>query len=63
MQYFLPANYSTVRKALKLCHREDLIGTDRNALVPPERTKEVLKIPKKKGKQGKKTVDKRRRNG
>ena len=63
MQYFLPSNFSTVRKALALCHREDLIGTGRNALVPPERTDDAPKIPKKKGKQGKKTVDKRRRNG
>ncbi|MBQ4423172.1 MAG: YgiQ family radical SAM protein [Clostridia bacterium] len=63
MQYFLASNFSTVRKALALCHREDLIGTGRNALVPPERTDDAPKIPKKKGKQGKKTVDKRRRNG
>ncbi len=63
MQYFLPANFPAVRRALKLVGREDLIGTDRNALVPPERTESVRKIPKKKGKQAKKTVDKRRRNG
>ena len=63
MQYFLPANFNAVRRALRLCHREDLIGTGRNALVPPERTGEAPQNPKKKGKQAKKTVDKRRRNG
>ena len=63
MQYFLPANFRTVRKALKLADREDLIGTGKNALVPPERIEKSREIPKKKGKQAKKTVDKRRRNG
>ena len=63
MQFFLPANFHTVRKALKLANREDLIGTGKNALVPPERTVEGTEFPKKKGKQTKKSVDKRRRNG
>lgn len=73
MQFFLPANFSTVRKALKLANREDLIGTGKNALVPPERTREMSaqgtkpqrkrEIPPKKEKQAKKSVDKRRRNG
>ena len=63
MQFFLPANFHTVRKALKLANREDLIGTGKNALVPPERTREGTEFPKKKGKQTKKSVDKRRRNG
>ena len=63
MQYFLPANFRMVRKALKLADREDLIGTGKNALVPPERIEKSREIPKKKGKQAKKTVDKRRRNG
>ncbi len=63
MQFFLPANFATVRKALRLRHREDLIGSDKNALVPPEQTRDPVQIPKKKGKQSKKSVDKRRRNG
>ena len=73
MQYFLPANFNTVRKALRQANREDLIGTGKNALVPPERTRETNdrsgnprgkhEIPPKKGKQAKKSVDKRRRNG
>jgi uncharacterized radical SAM protein YgiQ len=73
MQFFLPANFNTVRKALKLANREDLIGTGKNALVPPERTHQPSErgrdprrkdeIPAKKGKQAKKSVDKRRRNG
>ena len=37
MQYFLPRNYPLVREALRLCHREDLIGFGHEALVPPER--------------------------
>lgn len=37
MQYFLPKNYRLVREALRLVHREDLIGFGRDALVPPER--------------------------
>ena len=63
MQFFLPANFNTVRKALRLADREDLIGTGKNALVPPERMKNVREIPPKKGKQAKKSVDKRRGNG
>ena len=63
MQFFLPANFNTVRRALKLAGREDLIGTGKNALVPPERSQGTREIPKKKGKQAKKSVDKRCRNG
>ena len=70
MQYFLPSNFNTVRKALRQVHREDLIGFGKNALVPPERERPVRetvqktgKTPAKKGKPAKKTVDKRRRNG
>ncbi len=63
MQYFLPSNFNTVRKALKAAHREDLIGTDRHALVPPERSGKPREIPKKNAKGAKKSVDKRRRNG
>lgn len=35
MQYWLPRNYELVCKALKLAHREDLIGYDRHCLVRP----------------------------
>lgn len=63
MQYFLPANFHTVRKALRLANREDLIGTGKNALVPPEHRENVPKNQPKKGKPAKKSVDKRRRNG
>ncbi len=37
MQFSNPANHALVRKALRLAGREDLIGRDREALVPPER--------------------------
>ena len=63
MQFFLPSNFAAVRKALRLRHREELIGFGRNALVPPERMQKPPQNPKKKGKQSKKSVDKRRRNG
>ena len=36
MQYWLPRNHAIVRKALRLAHREDLIGHGKHALVPPE---------------------------
>ncbi len=40
LQYFLPENDATVREALRVAGREDLIGTGRDALVPtfPPRT-------------------------
>ena len=35
MQYWLPRNHAIVRRALRLAHREDLIGYGAHALVPP----------------------------
>jgi len=35
MQYWLPRNHAIVRRALRLAHREDLIGFGAHALVPP----------------------------
>nr|MBR4279525.1 YgiQ family radical SAM protein [Clostridia bacterium] len=37
MQFGNPRNHDLVRKALRLAGREDLIGRDRECLVPPER--------------------------
>lgn len=37
MQFGNPRNHELVRKALRLSGREDLIGTGRECLVPPER--------------------------
>ena len=37
MQFSNPRNHDLVRKALRLAGREDLIGRDRECLVPPER--------------------------
>lgn len=51
MQYFLPQNFDLVRKALELCNRGDLIGYDKNSLVPPKRERE----------QRQKPIDKKRR--
>ena len=39
MQYFMPQYRSLARKALVKAGREDLIGTGRDCLVPPERPK------------------------
>lgn len=36
MQYFLPRNFPIVQQALRQAGREDLIGTGRECLVPPE---------------------------
>lgn len=63
MQYYLPRNFPLVRKALRKTNREDLIGTHRGALVPPEKRQESSISAKKKGKPAKNAVDKRRRNG
>ncbi|MBQ8537811.1 MAG: YgiQ family radical SAM protein, partial [Clostridia bacterium] len=35
LQYRSPANHALVRKALRLCGREDLIGHSKGCLVPP----------------------------
>jgi hypothetical protein len=58
MQYFKPAYAPLAREALKKAGREDLIGFDKNALLPP---REVKHEPKSAGngrgnfiKQGKK---------
>jgi len=37
LQYYRPENAEIVRKALRLAGRQDLIGTGRECLVPPER--------------------------
>ena len=42
MQYFLPKNFTIVRKALQQAGREDLIGYGAHALVPPEKRGEAL---------------------
>lgn len=36
LQFRRPQNFALVREALRECHREDLIGTGRECLVPPE---------------------------
>ena len=36
MQYWMPCNHAIVRKALRLAHREDLIGYGKHCLVKPE---------------------------
>lgn len=36
LQYRVPQNYPLVRKALRMAHREDLIGYGKECLVPPE---------------------------
>ena len=36
MQYFFPKNHALVREALRIAHREDLIGNGKKCLVKPE---------------------------
>ena len=43
MQYWLPRNHAIVRKALRLAHREDLIGYDKKCLVKPEAAERLQK--------------------
>ncbi|MCR5558893.1 MAG: YgiQ family radical SAM protein [Schwartzia sp.] len=40
MQYWIPSNRPLVREALRLAHREDLIGFDKKCLVHPEKKAE-----------------------
>ena len=62
MQYWLPQNRPLVEKALRLCHREDLIGRGGRSLIPEHRDTMAPKGTTKKGKPGKNVVDKRPRS-
>ena len=46
MQFFRPENYFVVREALEQEGRQDLIGTHRDALIPPYAPKEALQARK-----------------
>lgn len=46
-----PANADLVRKALKICHREDLIGFDKKCLVKPSYKDRVEQARKQKSRQ------------
>ena len=69
MQYWLPQNHDIVRKALKLTHREDLIGFGQRCLVRPaesrrsenkEEKKSFSKIGGKRNSKGNKTGSQKR---
>jgi hypothetical protein len=62
MQYWLPQNRPLVEKALRLCHREDLIGWGGRCLIPERQRTRPPEHTKKKGKPGKNVVDKRPRS-
>ncbi len=62
MQYWLPQNRPLVEKALRLCHREDLIGRGGRCLIPERQRTRPPEHTKKKGKPGKNVVDKRPRS-
>ena len=53
LQYRSPQNHALVRKALRLCGREDLIGFGKGCLVPPGTPKASASTPGKKGGAGK----------
>jgi uncharacterized radical SAM protein YgiQ len=67
IQYRNPKNYELVMEALKLAHREDLIGFDKKCLIKPRpirsgntyRKKESVDYRKTSGKTGRKNADKR----
>ncbi len=46
MQFFRPENYFEVREALEQANRKDLIGTHKDALIPPYPPKEALQARK-----------------
>lgn len=46
LQYRNPKNYNLVYKALKLAHREDLIGYDKKCLIKPQKSQ--ISVQKKK---------------
>ncbi len=46
MQYWLPQSRAIVRKALRLAHREDLIGYGKECLVKPEAAEYPKKSPR-----------------
>ena len=62
MQYWLPQNRQLVEKALRLVHREGLIGRGGRCLIPERQRVNEPKSTKKKGKPAKNVVDKRPRS-
>ena len=47
IQYKNPENYERVKEALHLAHREDLIGFDAHALIPPRKMAGSAHVPHK----------------
>ena len=47
IQYKNPKNYELVKEALHLAHREDLIGFDAHALIPPRKMAASAHVPHK----------------
>lgn len=47
IQYKNPENYELVKEALHLVHREDLIGFDAHALIPPRKMAASAHVPHK----------------
>ena len=47
IQYKNPENYELVKEALHLAHREDLIGFDAHALIPPRKMAASAHVPHK----------------
>lgn len=60
IQYKKPENYDLVKEALLKAHREDLIGFDKQCLIPPRKMKENFSHPNKK--KNTKKVEKRPSN-
>ncbi len=58
LQFGDPKNADLIRKALRICHREDLIGYGKDCLVPPESSRTGDK-----GKTGKKNIKANKNKG
>jgi len=53
IQYRNPENYDLVAEALRMAHRTDLIGFDKNCLIRPRKFKAEKEAEKKTGRRGK----------
>ena len=63
MQYFIPSNHKIVMDALKKAGREDLIGWEKNCLIPPYlREKKKVKPEQDKAKKAPAQKKTERRN-
>jgi len=64
IQYKNPNNYELVKEALLKCGRKDLIGFDKNCLIPPRKLSEKNNRLSKETKRGKnETINSSKKRG